>query len=106
MFKISEILTGNWMNSKFIANNIRFILFIIILSLFYIANKYNAENIVVKSGVIKHEIIELRSEYAFYTNELMRVSTEIELENRLIKEGSELRIQKMPAIIIKRSEKE
>jgi len=57
-----------------IINQMPFILFISVLIIFYIANRYNAEKIVRESVRIKKERNELRSEHISIAAELMKVS--------------------------------
>jgi len=57
-----------------IINQMPFILFISVLIIFYIANRYNAEKIVRESAKIKKERNELRSEHISIAAQLMKES--------------------------------
>jgi hypothetical protein len=60
-----------------------FILFLSVLVIFYIANRYNAEKIVRQSVTIKRERSELRSEHISIAAELMKESKQSIIINQV-----------------------
>ena len=66
-----------------IINQMPFVLFISVLVIFYIANRYNAEKIVRQAVRIKKERSELRSEHISIAAELMKESKQSLIINKV-----------------------
>ena len=66
-----------------IINQMPFVLFISVLVIFYIANRYNAEKIVRQAVRVKKERSELRSEHISIAAELMKESKQSIIINKV-----------------------
>ena len=83
---IKDLLDGSLIANDFIAGQLLYIVFLVILAFVYIANRYNAEKVVRANIELTKEINDLRAEAITTSSELMFISKQSEVaklvENR------------------------
>ncbi|MBN2350613.1 MAG: hypothetical protein JXJ22_17380 [Bacteroidales bacterium] len=84
-FTLKNILSGSLLTIDGLLKQLPFILFLTMLAIFYIANRYHAERLVRKSDSMRTEVINLRAEQITTASELMRISKPSEVE-KLVRE--------------------
>ncbi|MFH2142504.1 MAG: FtsL-like putative cell division protein [Bacteroidota bacterium] len=92
-FKISSVkglIDGSVLTSKRVVNQLPFLLFLTILAIIYIANRYNAEKKIMQTIKLDNEIKELKSEQLAIASELMYISKQSEVSKMIQKSGIEL----------------
>lgn len=76
---ISTVVTGNFLTREEIVRQLPFILFLMVVGLFYIANNYYAERTLRDINTVTNQIKELRSEYVTSKSDLMFISKQSEV---------------------------
>ena len=83
---IKDLLDGSLIANDFIAKQITYIVFMVLLAFVYIANRYHAEKVVRANVELTKEISDLRAEAITTSSELMFISKQSEVaklvENR------------------------
>ncbi len=82
---LKGFLGGSLLTREKVVRQLPFILFLTLLALFYIANRYHAENVVRENSRLQDEVRELRARAISTSAELMHLSKQSEVV-RLIKE--------------------
>jgi hypothetical protein len=99
---LKNILDGSLLTIRGFVKQIPFILFMVLLALLYIANRYNAEKIVRKVDHLKKEVKDLRAEELTTASELMNLNRPSNV-NALVEEKQlGLEFPKDPPKIIKK----
>ena len=78
---------SEWVNYSKVVQNGLFIFFLVIIGLFYVANKHYAESTVRKIDKKEKELQELRWEYMTLKSNLMYDRKQSELAGKLIESG-------------------
>jgi hypothetical protein len=73
-FSWRNILDGSWLAGSSFGKQIPFILFGVLLTLIYIANRYHAEKVIRRIDFLKKEIENLRAEEITTASELMNLN--------------------------------
>lgn len=73
-FSWRNILDGSWLTGSSFGKQIPFILFGVLLTLIYIANRYHAEKVIRRIDFLKKEIENLRAEEITTASELMNLN--------------------------------
>ena len=94
-FKIIKFIDGSLLK-QFIAGNWKYIIFLHVLSVFYIHNRYSAEKIYMDTAKINKEIRELRTESILIATELMNISKEHDLALLTKQNGLDLYLPDSP----------
>ena len=76
---LRSFFDGTMLTREIIMKQFPFVIFITLLCVVYIANRYSAEKIVRKTQIIQNEIKELRAEQISVTSELMQLSQQSEV---------------------------
>lgn len=76
---VRSFLDGTLLTREIIMKQFPFVIFITLLCVIYIANRYSAEKIVRKTQIIQNELKELRAEQISVTSELMQLSQQSEV---------------------------
>jgi len=76
---VRSFLDGTMLTRDIIMKQFPFVIFITLLGIIYIANRYSAEKIVRKTQIIQNELKELRAEQISITSELMQLSQQSEV---------------------------
>ncbi len=101
---IRNILTGNWLGSEIKSENIYYTLFIVLLVILLIYNKYRTEELVVKKKTLKESVEVLHSKHTKIETKLMEFGTERKVANdsTIINLGLKLPGKPPKVIIIKK----
>ncbi len=101
---IRNILTGNWLGSEIKSENIYYTLFIVLLVILLIYNKYRTEELVVKKKTLKENVEVLHSKHTKIETKLMEFGTERKVANdsTIINLGLKLPEKPPKVIIIKK----
>lgn len=94
------MLDGSLLTRENVIKQLPFIIFLTLLGLIYITNRYHAEKVFVLTEETRKEIRELRSEKISVQSELMRKSRQQEVLKMLKQQGSELRYAQEPPVKI------
>jgi hypothetical protein len=76
---VRSFLDGTLLTREIVLKQLPFVIFITMLCMLYIANRYSAEKIVRKTQIIQSELKELRAEQISITSELMQLSQQSEV---------------------------
>ncbi len=98
---LKEIIDGSLLTRDSVINQLPFILFIVVLAIIYIGNRYNAEKIIRETSTIQNEIKDLRSEAITISSELMYISKQSEVEKLIKSKNINLVESAQPPIVIK-----
>ncbi|MDA3819574.1 MAG: FtsL-like putative cell division protein, partial [Candidatus Delongbacteria bacterium] len=94
------VLDGSLLTRENVIKQLPFIIFLTLLGLIYITNRYHAEKVFVLTEETRKEIRELRSEKISVQSELMRKSRQQEVLKMLKQQGSELKYAQEPPVKI------
>lgn len=95
-----EVMDGSLLTREKVIKQLPFIIFLTVLGLIYIANRYHAEKVFVMTEETREDIHELRSEKISVQSELMEKSRESKVLKMLDAKGSELKISDEPPVKI------
>ena len=84
-FSFRSLIDGNVLTQRSVIKQAPFLVLLVIISLFAIANRNHAEKLVIRTNELQSEVKELRSQAITTTSELMMVSRQSRVE-LLIKE--------------------
>ena len=84
---IRELLDGTVLTKGLITRQLPYLIFLTLLAIIYIGNRYNAEKIVRQTAVLQNEIKELRAEAITTASELMFISKQSEV-SKLVKQNN------------------
>ncbi len=94
------VLDGSLLTRENVIKQLPFIIFLTLLGLIYITNRYHAEKVFVLTEETRKEIRELRSEKISVQSELMHKSRQQEVLNMLKQQGSDLQYAEEPPVKI------
>jgi hypothetical protein len=94
------VLDGSVFTRDYVIRQLPFIIFLALLALIYISNRYHAEKVFVLTEETRKEIRELRSEKITVQSELMRKSRQQEVLKMLKQHGSDLSYAEEPPVKI------
>ncbi len=84
-FSFRSLIDGNVLTQRSVIKQAPFLVLLVIISLFAIANRNHAEKLVIRTNELQSEVKELRSQAITTTSELMMVSRQSRVE-QLVKE--------------------
>ena len=87
---IRDIINGTILTREGFVKQLPFILFLSLLAIIYIANRYHEEKIVREISRLQHEIKKLKSEQISITSDLMLKSKQSEVIKLVQEQGLEL----------------
>lgn len=87
---IRELLDGSVLTKGLITRQLPYLVFITLLAIIYIGNRYNAEKIVRQTVVLQSKIKELRAESVSISAKLMDVSKQSEVSKLVSERGLDL----------------
>ncbi|MDF1548947.1 MAG: FtsL-like putative cell division protein [Bacteroidales bacterium] len=104
-FNIKQFLSGNILVQESIRKHLWYILFVVLLSVIYINNKYKTESILVDIIRLQGEVKELRDRSVSYASELMSISRESEVLKIIERKNVDLKELKLPPqkIVVKKN---
>ncbi len=85
-----DFIDGSVLTRDFVLKQLPFIVFLAILAIFYIGNRYHAEKLVRRTGRLQTELKELRAEAITVSSELMHISRQSEVLKLLEKNNLDL----------------
>jgi len=84
---LREFIDGTVFTRELILGQLRYVLFLTVLALLYIANRYHSEGIIRQINKVQNEIKDLRSEHISITSELMYLSKQSEVKKMSDEKG-------------------
>ena len=84
------LIDGTVLTRDFVIRQLPFIIFLTVLAILYIGNRYHAEKLVRRSGELQSELKELRAEAITVSAELMHLSRQSEVIKLLEKRDLDL----------------
>ena len=101
---LRSILTGNWLGSEVKPANMYYILFVVLLVIFLIYNRYRAEELIVEKRLLKEEVEILHSKHTKIDTKLMTLGTERKVagDSTIIKIGLKLPENPVKQIVIEK----
>ncbi|TVR73591.1 MAG: hypothetical protein EA408_04615 [Marinilabiliales bacterium] len=87
---VRDFIDGSVLTRDFVMRQLPFIIFLAVLAIFYIGNRYHAEKLVRRSGELQSELRELRAEAITVSAELMHLSRQSEVLKLLEKRNLDL----------------
>lgn len=76
---VKDFIDGSVLTRDFVVRQLPFIIFLSILAVLYIGNRYHAEKLFRRSGELQSELKELRAEAITVSAELMHLSRQSEV---------------------------
>lgn len=76
---VKDFIDGSVLTRDFVVRQLPFIIFLAILAILYIGNRYHAEKLVRKTSELQTELKELRAEAITVSAELMHMSRQSEV---------------------------
>jgi hypothetical protein len=101
-FRIRELLDGTILVRENVLRQLPFVLFLTLLGIIYIGNRFHAERMVRKISEMKTEVGNLRSEEITITSELMNISRPSEVAALVASKNMGLKESMVPPKKIKR----
>ncbi|MBN1251980.1 MAG: hypothetical protein JXR51_06660 [Bacteroidales bacterium] len=98
---LKQLINGSILTQQIIKKHLLYILFIVGLSMIYIYNKYQTEDLIIKISNTQKEIKEIRAQSVINESELMILSRESQVKKLLVKRNIELNELDTPPIEIK-----
>lgn len=99
---MKDLLDGKLLVDTGLRRNIRFIMFLTLLGILYIANGYHTEKLYMEKVALEKEVGELRFEAITTAAELMKLSVQSEVERRIHEAGLDLVQTRVPPVKIER----
>jgi hypothetical protein len=99
---VKELLDGRILADKVIRKNIIFIIFLMLLGIYYIANGYSTERLYKRKIDMEKEVRELRFESITTSSQLMFISKQSEVKRRIQEAGLNLEESKEPPVKVYR----
>ncbi len=97
---VRGLIDGSLLTREAVIKQLPYIIFLTLLILIYIGNRYHAEKVVRKTVELQNEVRELRSEAITTSAELMFISKQSEVTKLVKRKNLELEeLQKPPKII-------
>ena len=93
---IKDFIGGNFLTSENVIKQIPYVLFLSIIAIIYIGNRYEAEKILRETIALKNEVKELRAESITTTSELMYISKQSEVAKLVEEKGLNLKEAVVP----------
>lgn len=96
-----DLIDGSLLTNKAVLRQLPFILFLFVLAIFYIANRYHAIKILKDTMVIQNELKELRANSISTASELMFMSRQSQVVRMVQEEGLGLKESLVPPKILR-----
>ncbi len=100
--KISDILSGSILTKKFIRKQYPLIILFVVLSFFYINNRYISEKQINQIASLKKEIQDLKYESLTISAELMEITRQSNILKLIEQKKLNLRQGEKPPVVIER----
>lgn len=93
---LKDLIDGSFLTRDEVIKQFPFVIFIAMLGLVYIGNRYHAEKVVKKTITIQKELKELRSEIITTASEFMKMSTQSVVAKKVEERGIGLKESTIP----------
>ena len=97
---VRDILNGNILTKKFIRKQYLLLALMVVLSIFYIDNRYSSEKQITKITELKRKIQDAKYESLTISAELMEISRQTNILLLLQSKGIQLRPGNTPPIVV------
>lgn len=97
---VRDILNGNILTSRFIRKQYMLILMLVVLSIFYIDNRYTSEKQIKQVAELKKQIQDAKYESLTISAELVEISRQSNVYKLLQERGIPVKPGNSPAIVI------
>lgn len=97
---IKDFLDGSILTKTAVVQQLPFVLFLVVLGIFYISNRYHSEKVYLDMVNLEKELKDLRFEAITTASDLMFMSKQSEVLKRVKHEGLELKESTTPPIKI------
>ncbi len=88
---LRNVMDGSILTRDWVINQLPYLLFLTIIAVLYIGNRYHAERIVRETNNIQNELKGLRAESITTASKLMFISKQSEVAKRVAQNGLELK---------------
>jgi len=97
---LKDFIDGSVLTSDAVVQQLPFVLFLVVLAIFYISNRYRSERVFRDMVTLEKELKELRFESITTASYLMEMSKQSEVLKRVQREGLNLQESLVPPIKI------
>ena len=99
---LKDVASGEALGREWLQRQIPFILFLVMIALFYINNRFTYEAQLRDIDRLKKELIDAKYESLTVSEELMQMSRQSYVIDKLREQGSNLEVATEPAVVINR----
>ena len=99
---LKDVASGEALGREWLQRQIPFILFLVMIALFYINNRFTYEAQLRDIDRLKKELIDAKYESLTVSEELMQMSRQSYVIDKLREQGSDLEVSTEPAVVINR----
>ncbi len=93
---MGRLISGTYISETLVLKNIRYVLLVVILSIIYISNRFQAERVDREIGKMEQEVNDLRAEALSVSAEMMTLSRQSEVYRMVKARGIGLQELKDP----------
>lgn len=104
-FSLKGIIDGSLLAGTLIIRQLPFVLFLVLLAIIYIGNRYNAEKVIRRVLMVREEVVNLRAEQITTAAELMNYSKPSTIESLVEDQGLGLKHPTSPPYKIVKKKK-
>jgi hypothetical protein len=104
-FSLKSIIDGSLLTVRSVVKQLPFILFLVLLALLYIANRYHAEKTIRQINKLKTEVKDLRAEEITTASELMNLNRPSNVQSLVEEKQLGLKLSDKPPYKIIRKKK-
>lgn len=101
-FRMRDVLNGSFLTKDFVQKQVPFILFLAVLALFYINNRFSYEEQIKEQNNLKKELIDAKYRSLTVSEELIQKSKQSAVMQQLQQQGSELQESLTPPIEVEK----
>lgn len=99
---LKDVASGEALGREWLQRQIPFIIFLVMIALFYINNRFTYEAQLRDIDRLKKELIDAKYESLTVSEELMQMSRQSYVIDKLREQGSELQVSTEPSVVINR----
>jgi len=99
-FSFKELLSGSVLTRQIVVNQLPYLIFLTLLAIIYIGNRYHAERLVRETLTLQKEIKELRAEAITTSAKLMYISKQSEVVKLVQEKNLDLEESHIPPLKI------
>ena len=99
---LKDVASGEALGREWLQRQIPFIIFLVMIALFYINNRFTHEAQLRDIDRLKRELIDAKYESLTVSEELMQMSRQSYVIDKLREQGSNLQVSTEPSVVINR----